>query len=289
MSDRRILLLVFALTLGYLIVEIIVGILASSLALIADAVHMFTDAGALALAAFASWMAEKPASPQKTYGYYRVEILAALANSLILIASAFYILYEAYQRLQAPGKVAGAPLIIAALVGLLVNLLGLWLLRSRSQENLNMQGAFYEVLKDALGSLGVILAGVVILATDFVWIDPIVSALIALLILPRTWNLLVEAVNILLEATPAEISIGEVRQAMSDMMGVARVHDLHVWALTSGLIAMSGHIVLEEGLDLPRSQDILANMNAMLKERFDIAHSTIQVEYRDLRTQEAQF
>lgn len=152
-----------------------------------------------------------------------------------------------------------------------------------------MQGAFYEVLKDALGSLGVILAGVVILATDFVWIDPIVSALIALLILPRTWNLLVEAVNILLEATPAEISIGEVRQAMSDMMGVARVHDLHVWALTSGLIAMSGHIVLEEGLDLPRSQDILANMNAMLKERFDIAHSTIQVEYRDLRTQEAQF
>jgi cobalt-zinc-cadmium efflux system protein len=285
-NDRRILLVVFALTFVYLIVEIVVGLLANSLALIADAVHMFTDAGALALAAFASWMVEKPSTPEKTYGYYRVEILAALANALILTAGAAFIIYEAYRRFQQPGQVIGLPMMVTALAGLAINLIGLWLFRSRSSENLNMRAAFYEVIKDALGSVGVIVAGAVIVATDFTLVDPIVSLLIAVFILPRTWNLFSEAVNILLETTPAHISTGAVRQAMKAVQGVDTVHDLHVWTITSGLIAMSGHIVLEAGVDRKRAQEILTRVSARLKEDFDIQHTTIQVEFQDIQASE---
>jgi cobalt-zinc-cadmium efflux system protein len=280
---RRTILLVLAITVLYLLVEVVVGLLTNSLALIADAVHMFTDAGALALAAFAAWMAEKPATPEKTYGYYRIEILAALANALILTASSLYILYEAYQRFLQPAEVVGLPMLIVAVIGLLVNLVGIRLLHASSEENLNMKGAFYEVVKDALGSVGVIVAGVVILLTGFSLIDPIVSLLIALLILPRTWQLFNEAVDILLESTPAGISLGAVKQALLDIEGVDSVHDLHVWTITSGFVALSGHVVLGAQVDRQRAQAILVAVNDRLKDKFDIEHTTIQTEFSDLK------
>lgn len=287
-QDRRALWTVFGITFAYLIVEIVTGLLTNSLALIADAVHMFTDAGALALAAFASWMAERPATPQRTYGYYRVEILAALANAVILTGSAVYIIYEAYQRLLQPSQVIGLPVMIAAVVGLIVNLIGIWILRGRSQENLNVQGAFYEVVKDALGSVGVIIAGAVILTTQFYLIDPIVSILIAVFILPRTWGLLTDAIHILLEATPARISLGAVRESMLEVDGVAAVHDLHVWTITSGFVAMSGHVVVEAGVDKYQAQKILQQINTQLDDEFEIKHTTIQIEFQDIQEQEPQ-
>lgn len=285
-SPRRVLWLVFAITLVYLVIEIVVGVLSNSLALIADAAHMFTDAGALALAAFAAWIAEKPATSQKTYGYYRVEILAALANAVLLTASSLYIVYEAVQRFQRPAQVVGLPMMIAAVIGLVVNLIGVWLLRAYSQQNLNFQGAFYEVIKDALGSMAVILAGGVILVTGFTLIDPIVSVLIAVLILPRTWQLLNEALTILLESAPAKISPGAVRQALQDVADVQAVHDLHIWTITSGFVAMSGHVVLEAGVDRARAQRTLIDINTLLKEQFDIEHTTIQIEFQDMTAHE---
>lgn len=285
-GQQRTLLIVLAITVLYLLVEIVVGLLTNSLALIADAVHMFTDAGALALAAFAAWMAQKPATPEKTYGYYRIEILAALANAVILTASSLYILYEAYRRFLQPAEVVGLPMMVVAVIGLLVNLVGIWLLRSRSEQNLNVQGAFYEVVKDALGSVGVIVAGGVILLTGFTLIDPIVSVLIALLILPRTWQLFNEAINILLESTPSEVSLGAVRQSLQQIEGVGSVHDLHVWTITSGFVAMSGHVVLEPGVDQRRAQRTLVSINDQLKEEFGIEHTTIQTEFSDLKEEE---
>lgn len=231
-------------------------------------------------------MAEKPATPEKTYGYYRVEILAALANAVILTASSVYILYEAYQRFQQPAEVIGLPMMVVAVVGLLVNLVGVWLLHSPGEQNLNLQGAFYEVVKDALGSVGVIVAGVVILLTGFTRIDPIVSVLIALFILPRTWRLLNQAIDILLESTPADISLGAVRQALLKTAGVDSVHDLHVWTITSGFVALSGHVVLAPEVDRQRAQCILVTINQRLKDEFDIEHTTIQTEFRELNEEE---
>ncbi len=265
-----------------MVVEAVVGVLTGSLSLVADAIHMFTDAGALALAAFASWMAEKPATPQKTYGYYRVEILAAAINAVALLASALYIVYEAIQRLQNPTEVTGLPMMIVAAIGLLVNLIGVWLLRERAGENLNVQGAFYEVVKDTLGSVGVIIAGLVILLTGWTPIDPIVSVGIALFILPRTWQLLKEATNVLLEATPAHISLPAVRETMLAAPGVEAVHDLHVWTITSGFVAMSGHMVVDDTVRRDDAQRIVETLKKQLHESFEIEHTTIQVEYEDM-------
>lgn len=171
---------------------------------------MATDAAALALAAFASWMASREAPPAKTFGYYRIEILAALVNGILLLGSALYILYEAYQRLQSPSEIVGVPMLVVAVIGLGVNAIGIRMLHGHAEENVNVQGALYEVVKDALGSVGVIIAGVVIITTGWTLIDPIVSALIALFILPRTWGLLTEAVDILLEAAPGHIDLADV-------------------------------------------------------------------------------
>ncbi len=281
-GHRRTLMIVLGLTLAYLIVEIVVGLLTNSLALVADAIHMVTDAGALALAAFASWMAGKPATPQKTYGYYRVEILAALANGLLLVGSAGFIIYEAIRRLNAPQQVIGGPMLIVAVVGLIVNLAGVWLLHGRAGENLNVKGAFYEVVKDALGSVGVIAAGIVILTTGFTLIDAIVSILIALFILPRTWNLLTEAVDILLESTPSHIDLDAVRAAMGGVRGVESIHDLHVWTITPEFLTMSGHVVVEKGVDRTHAQRILEELNDRLAGDFGIEHATFQIEYTDL-------
>ncbi|MBI5669454.1 MAG: cation diffusion facilitator family transporter [Chloroflexi bacterium] len=233
-KSRQALVIVFMLTLIYLVIQIIGGIITNSLALLADAAHMLTDAGGIALALFAAWIAQKPASPSKTYGYYRVEILAAFIHAVALLGSAVFILAEAYRRFQQPPEVTSSLMLVIAVVGLIVNLIGAHLRHSHEQESLNLQGAFLEVVSDALGSLGVIAAAVVMWFTGWYYADPIASIAVSLFIFPRTWKLLRQAVDILLESTPAHINLAAVQQRIESVNGVADVHDLHVWSITSG-------------------------------------------------------
>ncbi|HOV87106.1 MAG TPA: cation diffusion facilitator family transporter [Syntrophobacteraceae bacterium] len=281
-QHRRSLWVTFAFTFIYFLVELIGGILTNSLALLADAAHMMTDVGGLALALFASWIASKPATPSKTYGYYRVEILAALLNGVILFLLSFYIVYEAYRRFQSPPEVASLPMLAVAVVGLAVNLIGIWNLRGGSKESLNVQGAFLEVVSDTLGSVGVIVAAGIMAATGWYYADPIFGVAIGLFILPRTWKLMSQAVHILLEGTPSHINPKAVEDAMCAEPGVLTVHHLHVWTITSGIEALSGHVVLVEGTKADAAQRILENLNQRLKNEFGIDHTTLQVEYTDL-------
>ena len=277
-QHRRALMVTFGLTFTYFVVEVVGGLLTNSLALLADAGHMLTDVFGLGLALFAIWISQRPASPAKTYGYYRVEILAALANALILFWISFYILYEAYQRFQEPPEVNSLPMLIVALVGLVINLIGIYNLRRGSKESLNVQGAFLEVVSDTLGSLGVIVASLIIYFTGWYYADPIFSVLIGLFILPRTWSLMMQAINVLLESTPAHINLSAVQDAMRAIPGVAEVHDLHVWTITSGMEALSAHVVLATKKPPENSQEILDQLNAKLKSDFGIEHTTIQIE-----------
>ncbi|HWP49066.1 MAG TPA: cation diffusion facilitator family transporter [Candidatus Limnocylindrales bacterium] len=276
--NRRALLITFGLTLLYSLIEIIGGILTNSLALLADAGHMLADVGGLALALFAAWMSQKPATPAKTYGYYRVEILAALINALGLLLLSFYILYEAYQRFQAPPKVASLPMLVVATLGLLVNLIGIWNLREGAKESLNVQGAFLEVVSDLLGSMGVIVAGLIMWKTGWYYADPIFSMLIGLFILPRTWKLLTQTINVLLEGTPTHIDVSAVEQEMLKVPGVTAVHDLHIWTITSGIEALSAHIVLGETIEPQAASKVIETLAARVKEKFGINHITIQIE-----------
>lgn len=288
-QHRRALLLTFGLTFTYFIVEVVGGLLTNSLALLADAGHMLTDVFGLGLALFAIWISQRPASPAKTYGYYRVEILAALANALILFWISFYILYEAYQRFQEPPQVNSLPMLIVALVGLAINLIGIYNLRRGSKESLNVHGAFLEVVSDTLGSLGVIVASLIIYFTGWYYADPVFSVLIGLFILPRTWSLMMQAVNVLLEATPAHINLRAVHEAMRAIPGVAEVHDLHVWTITSGMEALSAHVVLASKKQFDESQKILDLLNTKLKSDFGIAHTTIQIETTRLVHEDRKF
>jgi len=287
-QNRRALLITFALTFSYFIVEVVGGILTNSLALLADAAHMLTDVFGLGLALFATWISQKPATPEKTYGYYRFEILAALANAVVLFFISFYILYEAYRRFKEPPEVASLPMILIAVVGLGVNLAGMWILRSGAKESLNVQGAFLEVVSDALGSVGVIIAGMIMLATGSYYADPIFSVAIGLFILPRTWKLLTQAVNVLLEGTPAHINLPAVEEMMLQVDGVEKVHDLHVWTITSGIEALSTHIVLAEQCDPKDGDRVLEQLSALLKEKLRIDHSTIQIEKSSRHEKEMQ-
>jgi cobalt-zinc-cadmium efflux system protein len=275
---RRAMTVTFALTFTYFIVEVIGGIVTNSLALLADAAHMLTDVGGLALALFAMWIAQRPANAEKTYGYYRVEILAALANALVLFLISFYILYEAYRRFQEPPEVASLPMLAVAAVGLGVNLVGIYNLRSGSKESLNVQGAFLEVVSDMLGSVGVIVAGLIMFFTKWYYADPIFSVLIGLFVLPRAWTLMKQSINILLESAPAHINLKLVEEAILSIHGMVAVHDLHVWTITSGMDALSVHIVLTEEDSLEDGQKILDAVNKQLKEKFGIAHTTIQID-----------
>ena len=285
-QHRRALMVTFGLTFTYFIVEVVGGLLTNSLALLADAAHMLTDVFGLALALFAIWITQRPASPAKTYGYYRVEILAALANALILFGVSFYILFEAYHRFQEPPEVNSLPMMIVAAVGLAVNLVGIYNLRRGSKESLNVQGAFLEVVSDMLGSIGVIVAGLIMYFTGWYYADPIFSVLIGLFILPRTWGLMMQAVNVLLEGTPAHINLKAVEEAMMSVPGVTAIHDLHVWTITSGMDAMSAHVVLAEGVVASESQNILEQLGAQLKTQFNLAHTTIQIESTTLAERE---
>ncbi|MBI3803545.1 MAG: cation transporter [Nitrospirae bacterium] len=271
---RKRLFIVFSITLGYLIIEVIGGLLTGSLALLADAGHMLTDVGGLAISLFAMWFAQRPPTPQKSYGYYRVEILGALLNAVILIFISFYILYEAYRRFIDPPEVLALPMMGVAVVGLIVNVVGMRLLHAGSKESINMKGAYLEALSDMLSSVGVILAALMILTTGWKLADPLISAGIGLFILPRTWSLLKQAVNVLLEAVPEHIDLSEVGRAMAAMEGVEEVHDLHVWTLTSGKYALSAHVTISKLQDWPAVQQ---SLEGLLSDQFQITHTTLQV------------
>jgi cobalt-zinc-cadmium efflux system protein len=264
-----------AITGGFLLVEVAGALWTGSLALAADAGHMLTDVGGLVLALFATWVAARPPTPAKTYGYYRVEILAATVNALLLMAVAGIVLFEAYQRVRAPRAVEGGAMLAIAVAGLGANLIAAWLLSQGAERSLNVRAAYLEVLSDALSSLGVIVAAIVVLATGLTVVDPLVSGLIALFIVPRTWRLLVQAVNVLLEGTPSHLDLKEIEGAMVEVTGVRRVHDLHVWTLTSGREAMSAHVVVA---DVRESERLLEALHAVLHARFGIDHTTIQLE-----------
>ncbi|GAA4341048.1 cation diffusion facilitator family transporter [Flaviaesturariibacter amylovorans] len=274
--NKKNLVTVLALSGFYLVAEVIGGIMTKSLALLADAAHMLTDVGGLALALIAIKLGERPASPQKTYGFYRAEILAALANAVILLVVSLYVLYEAYQRFRNPPEVQSKTMLVVAAIGLLVNLVGMAILRKGSGESLNMKGAYFEVLSDMLTSIGVIIAGVIMLTTGWYYADPLISAGIGLFIFPRTWRLLKEATGVLLEGTPAEVNVDEVRKAMLAVPGVGGVHDLHIWSLTTGVNALSAHVVVEAPLS---SNDLLQLVSKAVLDNFKISHTTIQLEF----------
>lgn len=273
--NKRRLQIVVGFTTCYLVAEVVGGLLTKSLALLADAGHMLTDVGGLALALLAIRFAERPATPDRTYGYYRTEILAALANAVVLIVISLYILYEAYQRFRNPPAVASGAMLVVAAIGLAVNLAGVFILREGSGESLNMRGAYFEVISDMLTSIGVIVAGLIMLTTGWYYADPLLSAGIGLFILPRTWRLLREAVGVLLEGTPADVDVAAVRRTLAETPGVTAVHDLHVWALTSGTNALSAHVVAAEGAAYG---DVLTAVTTRVTAGHKVAHVTVQVE-----------
>ncbi len=273
--SRPRLALTLALTGAVFLIEVVAGFWTGSLALLADAVHMLTDAGGLALALFAIWVAARPPTPAKTYGYFRAEILAALVNALVLLVVAGGILTAAWQRWRAPAEVLAGPMAVVAAFGLGVNLLSAALLHQGARESLNVRAAYLEVVSDALSSVATLAAAGVVLLTGWTRADPLASAAIALLIVPRTWTLLRQAVNVLLEGVPAHLELGEIEAAMRAVPGVRRVHDLHVWTLTSGREAMSAHVVVD---DVGQSERLLDALHALLHSRFGIDHTTVQLE-----------
>lgn len=276
-ANRRRLAAVLALTVVFVGVEVAAGFLTGSLALLADAGHMLTDVAGLALALAAMKVAERPPSPRRTYGYYRVEILAALANGLALLGVAVYILLEAVHRISHPRPVASLPVLLVAAFALVVNVAGALLLRGGSRQSLNVRGAYYEVVADALSSIGVIVGAAVIATTGWYQVDPLVAVLIALFVLPRTYTLLREAVGVLLEGAPREVDMTALRTAMEAVPGVKRIHDLHVWTLTSGVHALSAHAIVSEDA---AHGEVLAELRKRVSRGFRIDHVTVQIEER---------
>ena len=274
-DDRRRLSVTLALVATYLVAEVVGGLWTGSLALLADAGHMFSDVGALALSLFAIWLAQRPASVERTFGYHRVEILAALANAVALIVVVLLILREAIERLGAPREVLGAPMLFVAVGGLFVNLAGLWMLHGGKDSNLNVRGAWLHVLSDTLGSIGVIAAAFVVWAFGWSQADPIASIGIALLVIFASWQLLRETVGVLMEAAPGHIDVEEVRRVLCETRGVLSIHDLHVWTITSGFVSLSCHV---ESSHRVADHELLAALQELLRERFGIDHVTIQVE-----------
>lgn len=279
-ANKHRLAIVFGLTTAYLIAEVIGGLVTGSLALLADAGHMLTDVAGLGLALMAIKFAERPATPERTYGYYRGEILAALTNAVVLIGISLYILYEAWERFRNPPEVASGTMLVVGAIGLVINIVGMVILRKSSQESLNMKGAYFEVVSDMLTSIGVLVAAAIMLTTGWYYADPLLSAGIGLFILPRTWMLMRDAVGVLLEGTPSDVNLTAIRSAMAELPGVKEVHDLHVWTLTSGVNAMSAHVVV---VDLSIQPEVLGAMHDALTKGFRIAHVTIQIEQEGWR------
>ncbi|MGI8917641.1 MAG: cation diffusion facilitator family transporter [Pyrinomonadaceae bacterium] len=285
-DSRRKLTMVLVLTAVYMFAEAVGGWWTGSLALLADAGHMLTDVAALALALTAFWFSSRPATSNKTFGYHRLEILAALVNGVALIVISMLILYEAYQRWSVPPAVQGSVVILVATGGLVINLISAWMLHGRHEIDLNMRGAWLHVLSDALGSLGAIIAGVFMWLYGWYAADPLFSALIGILIVFSSWRLIRESTNVLLEGTPAHINLAAVEDSILHTDGVSNVHDLHVWTITSGREALSAHVIHAYEVSQP---ELLKELRAKLYDRFGVDHLTIQMETPDFEDETFHF
>ncbi|MEO3713744.1 MULTISPECIES: cation diffusion facilitator family transporter [Roseateles] len=274
-----------ALTSTFLVAEVVAGVMLASLALLADAAHMFTDAAALGVALAAVRFGRRPADGRRTYGYYRFEILAAAFNAMLLFAVALYILYEAWQRFNHPAEVQTTGMLIVAVLGLLINLVSMRLLSSGKDESLNLKGAYLEVWSDMLGSLGVIAAAVLIRYTGWVWVDTVVAIGIGLWVLPRTWILLRDALNILLEGVPEGVDLVKIEQAVRTCGGVTDLHDLHIWSLSSGKHTLTSHIVYDR--NRVDADNLLVTLHVLLSRDFGIHHVTLQLESKSCEEAEA--
>ena len=273
-DTRRRLTLAVAITLIVMAVELAGSWLSGSLALLADAGHMLADGAALAIALFAAWIAQRPATAQRSFGFMRLEVFAALVNGAVLILIAIGIGIEAWHRLRAPPAVDGWLLAIVALIGLLANVTAVAILHRGHQHSLNQRGAYLHVVGDLLGSVGALLAGAIVLTTGWTLADPLISVLIAALVLVSAWRLVKESTDVLLEATPRHIALSEVHERIASVPGVESVHDLHLWTVTSGVVAMSGHVVVKNPTDnQPVLEEVQGRMRAL-----GIHHVTVQME-----------
>jgi cobalt-zinc-cadmium efflux system protein len=279
-QNRTKLWIVLLLTLSFMGAEVVAGLYTGSLALLADAGHMFSDAAGIGLALIAVWFSGKPPSLSRSYGYYRTEILASMANASMLLVISLWVLYSAGVRLFDPTEVVSGPMIWVALAGLVINAFCAKVLHSSAEHNLNMKGAYLEVVSDMIASAGVLVAALIIKFTGWFWVDAVVSAAIGLMILPRTWQLLSESVNVLMEGTPSRIDLGQLKDELKSVAGVVDVHDLHVWTITSGLDSLSAHIRVDNSVS---STAVLEAIHELLEHKFSIQHSTVQLESVDCK------
>jgi cobalt-zinc-cadmium efflux system protein len=297
LQRARRLKIVLLLSSSYFGLSIITVLTTGSLALLSEAGHVLADIGGIALALFAVIYARKPATPQRTYGFYRMEILASFVNSLILALLSVYILYEAFGRIFEPPQIESFPIIIVAAIGLVLNFSGMLLLNSSNrhhhphihnnhnddntdrqneqEEILNFKAVYLEILSDTIGAAGVIAAGMIMLTTKFYLADPIISIVLALFMIPRTWSIMKKAIHILMEGSPSNISHERVKEAILSIKGVTGIFELHIWTITSGMNSLSAHVVI---IDTSKAQAILQEINAILEKEFKITHSTIQIE-----------
>lgn len=284
-GNKKGLTIALSITLGIMFLEFFGGLITNSLALLSDAGHMLSDASSLAFSLFAMWFATRPASPNKTYGYYRFEILAALANGVTLFIIAGFIVYEAYERFFQPPTVSSGTMILIAVIGLLANLLSAWALMKKGdvKDNVNLRSAYLHVLGDALGSVGAIVAGFIMYFYSWYVADPIISVVVAMLILKSAWGVIKQTIHILMEGTPITINLQEVKQELQSIQGVIEVHDLHIWTITSGLDSLTCHILIEDDED---EQKILQQAINKIKEKYKIEHTTIQIEKSKLQHSE---
>lgn len=273
-NQRRVALTLVSTSI-YMFAEIIGGFYSNSLALLADAGHMLSDVAALALSLFALWITKKPATPRQSFGYYRVEILAALVNAVTLVGVSLYIFYEAIERLQQPEEIQAPIMILIAVGGLLVNLFGLALLHKGRSDSLNIKGAWLHVLTDTLGSIGVVISGFFVWAFGWTIFDPIASIVISALVVFSAWSLIKETVSVLMESAPGHIDPDAVREAILKVDGVGEIHDLHVWSITSGMESLSCHVVAQPDFD---HLELLYKLRCLLSKDFKLNHVTLQIE-----------
>jgi len=276
-SSGRALIITLIITVLLMLAEFVGGLLSGSLALVGDAGHMLVDALALGLSFFAMTLARRPSTLSRTFGYHRIEIMAALANGSVLVLVSAYIFYEAVNRFRSPPEVETPLMITVAVVGLIANLIGIALLRRGSKTNLNLKGAFWHILGDTISSVGVIVAGVIIALTGWTQADPVVAVVIGIIILWGAVRLVRDSVDILMETVPKDISAETVVKVIKAIPGVEEIHDIHIWTITSGIVALSAHLMIQDQM-VSLSTDVRDSVNQVLAERFGITHTTLQLE-----------
>lgn len=287
-GNKTALIIALAITSGIMIMEFVGGLITNSLALLSDAGHMLSDSSSLLLSLIAFWFAGKPPSPSKTYGYYRFEILAAFFNGLTLFFMAGWIVYEAYERIVEPPTVSSGTMILIAFIGLVANIVSAFFLMKKGnvEGNINIKSAYLHVIGDALGSVGAVIAGILMWFFEWYIADPIISIIVAMLILKSAWSVLKSSIHILMEGVPITIDQKEVKETLLSIEGVRDIHDLHIWTITSGLDSLTCHLLIEDNQD---EQHILQQAIQLIESKFSITHTTLQVEKSDLQHKEMEF